>query len=135
MTARVYTVSEDTSLEKVADLLQKYRIKRAPVLRRGKLVGIVTRADLLHGLVARQARAKPTRGDGKIKEAIEKGLSQAGVDTRFLNVVVSGGVVHVWGMVDSQQEKDAVRVAARVPGVKKVQLNVEAMPVSRYLAE
>jgi CBS-domain-containing membrane protein len=135
MTPRVLTVSEDTSLEKVADLLQKQRIKRAPVLRRGKLVGIVTRADLLHGLVARQARAKPTAGDGKIKDAIERALAEASVDQRFLSIVVSGGVVHVWGLVDSAEQKAAVRVAARVPGVKKVQINVQAAPTSRFLVE
>jgi CBS domain-containing protein len=135
MTTSVYTVTEDTTLEKVADLLQKQRIKRAPVLRRGKLVGIISRADLLHGLVARQARAKPTLSDNKIKAVIERAWDQAGVDARFLNMIVSGGVVHVWGVVGTEQEKDAVRVAARVPGVKKVQLNVQAMPLSRYLAE
>jgi CBS domain-containing protein len=135
MSKPVQTVSETTSLEKVADLLQKHRIKRVPVLRRGKVVGIVTRADLLHGLIARQARAKPTVGDSKIKAAVERALDQAGVEAGYLSVVVSGGVVHIWGLVNSKEEKDAVRVAARVPGVKKVQLNVAAMPMSKFLVE
>ena len=61
MTREPITVAEDTPLEEIAMLLEQKAIKRVPVLRDGKLVGIVSRADLLHGLVARagQARAGP----------------------------------------------------------------------------
>ena len=136
MTKRVVTVAEGTTLEQVADLLQKHRIKRAPVMRGDKMVGIVTRADLLHGLIARQAGHAPSASDNQIKAAIERAWDQAGVDARFLNMVVTGGVVHVWGVVGTEQEKDAVRVAAHgAPGVKKAQLNVDAMPMSRYLVD
>jgi CBS domain-containing protein len=136
MTKRVLTVSEDTTLEHVADLLQKYRIKRAPVTRGDKVVGIVSRADLLHGLIARQAAPTPTRDDNAIKEAIERAVADAGVDDRFLNIVVSGGVVHVWGVVSTAAEKDAVRVAAGgAAGVKRVQLNVDALPAHPSIAE
>jgi len=134
MTKQVHTVSEDSTLEQVADVLQKYRIKRAPVVRDDKLVGIVSRADLLHGLIARQAGHAPSASDHKIRAAIERALAEAGVETRFLTMVVSHGVVHVWGMVDSADEKDAVRVAAHgVPGVKQVQLNVTAMPMRPFV--
>ena len=57
MTREPITVTEDTPLEEIAIVLERRAIKRVPVLRNGKLVGIVTRADLLHGLVARAGQA------------------------------------------------------------------------------
>ena len=129
MSKPVITVPEDATLEQVADTLQKHRIKRVPVMRGDKMVGIVSRADLLHGLIARRAAHKPSADDHKIKATLEQELTRAGVNARFLNIVVSGGVVHVWGVVGSAQEKEAIRVAARSPaGVKEVELNVDAVP-------
>src|SRR5574338_371038 len=55
MTPEVITVDETAPLEQIADTLEKHGIKRVPVLGKGKLVGIVSRADLLRGLVARQS--------------------------------------------------------------------------------
>src|SRR5688572_20006312 len=53
MTRPVLSVSEDVDLDEVATLFEAHRIKRAPVVRDGRLVGIVSRANLMHGLVAR----------------------------------------------------------------------------------
>jgi CBS domain-containing protein len=50
MTAPVVTVAEDTSVEAIAQTLQAHNIKRVPVLREGRVVGIVTRADLVRAL-------------------------------------------------------------------------------------
>lgn len=131
MTKRVITVQEDATLEKVADTLQKHRIKRAPVMRGEKMTGIVARADLLHGLIARQAGHAPSTDDNKIKAALERELNSAEVDARFLNMIVSGGVVHVWGVVRSAEDREAVRVAAEAAGgVKEVLLNVDVIPRS-----
>jgi CBS-domain-containing membrane protein len=124
-------VQEDATLEKVADTLQKHRIKRAPVMRGEKMTGIVARADLLHGLIARQAGHAPSTDDNKIKAALERELKSAEVDTRFLNMIVSGGVVHVWGVVRSAEDREAVRVAAEAAGsVKEIHLNVDVIPRS-----
>lgn len=129
MSRPVITVAEDATLEKVADTLQKHRVKRAPVMRGEKMIGIVARADLLHGLIARQAGHAPSTDDNKIKAALERELKSAEVDARFLNMIVSGGVVHVWGVVTSAEDREAVRVAAEsTAGVKQVQLNVDVMP-------
>jgi CBS domain-containing protein len=91
MTRKVITVEESTRIEQIAELLEKHRIKRGPVMHEGKLVGIVSRADLLHGLVARQAGASASMDDRRLKVAVEKNLADAGVRTQLLNVVVSGG--------------------------------------------
>ncbi|HEY8268847.1 MAG TPA: CBS domain-containing protein [Xanthobacteraceae bacterium] len=134
MSRPVITVTEDATLEKVADTLQKHRVKRAPVVRGGKMIGIVARADLLHGLIARQAGHTPSVDDNKIKAELERELKSAEVDTRFVNMIVSGGVVHIWGMVASADDREAVRVAAEnVAGVKTVNLNIRATPRSTSL--
>jgi CBS domain-containing protein len=129
MTSRVITVDEDASLETVADVLEKHHIKRVPVVRAGIVVGIVSRADLLHGLIARQTGSDPSIDDRAIKHAIEEALTDAGVMGRRLNIVVSGGVVHVRGTVITPAEKEAVRVAVEnARGVKSVRDNVIALP-------
>ncbi len=53
MVAPVITASEATSLSDLADLLAQHRIKRVPVLRDGKVVGIVSRADLVRTLATK----------------------------------------------------------------------------------
>jgi CBS domain-containing protein len=53
MSAPVISVHEETSLEEIAGILTEHRIKRVPVVRDGRIVGIVSRADLVRALVAR----------------------------------------------------------------------------------
>jgi signal-transduction protein with cAMP-binding, CBS, and nucleotidyltransferase domain len=50
MTPDVVTATEQTSLSEIADLMSKHRIKRVPILTDGKLVGIVSRADVVRAL-------------------------------------------------------------------------------------
>lgn len=129
MTRDVISVSEETSLEDVAELLEKHRIKRVPVVRDGKLCGIVSRADLLHGLVARKAAPAASASDRAIRAAVENALPEAAVRPDFLNVVVSGGIVHLWGAVETDAEKQAARVVAEsVPGVKGVRDEIGVLP-------
>jgi CBS domain-containing protein len=47
MSKNVLSVREDTSLEEIAQLMTTHNIKRMPVMRDDKLVGIVSRADLV----------------------------------------------------------------------------------------
>jgi CBS-domain-containing membrane protein len=131
MTSNVVTVEEDTPVDEVADLLGRKGIKRVPVMRNGAVVGIVSRADLLRGLIARRASREASADDRAIKAAVLKGFAEAGVNERLLNVVVSGGTVHIWGVAESEKERDAIRVAAEsAPGVGSVQCNVDAIPDS-----
>lgn len=130
MSRKVVTIEEDTPLEEIADLIEKNRIKRVPVMRDGRVVGIVSRADLLRGLIAR--REAPVQADDQtIRAAVEKELETLGVLDHFVSVVVSGGVVHLWGEVSSQAEKDAARVAAEtVDGVRGVRDEIGILPPS-----
>lgn len=131
MTRGVISVSEEASIEDIAELLEKHRVKRVPVLRNGKLLGIVSRADLLHGLVARKAASAASVNDQTIKTAVESALSEACVRPGLPSIVVTGGVVHLWGIVESDAEKQAARVAAEsVPGIKGVRDEIGVLPPS-----
>lgn len=129
MTRDIKTVDEHATLEEIAEQLERHHIKRVPVLRDGRLVGIVSRADLLRGLVARQAAPAVTASDDEMKRAVEAAILQAGAGFAFLSVVVSGGVVHMWGSVGSEIEKRAAGMAAEgVPGVKSVRNEIGILP-------
>lgn len=130
MTREPITVTEDTPLEEIAMLLEQKAIKRVPVLRDGKLVGIVSRADLLHGLVARAGQAaRPAPLAPPTREAIIAGIRDAGLSLDCVNVVVADDVVHLWGAVDSALQRDALVLAAKgTPGVTRVESHLVVTP-------
>jgi len=122
MTSAVTTVTEEASLEEIATLLEKHRIKRVPVVRDGKLVGIVSRANLLQGIVARQRAPQPSVGDRTLRERVSAAIQASGVRSEYINPVVADGIVHLWGATYSDAERDAIQVAAAgVSGVKRVE--------------
>lgn len=132
MTPKPITIAEDEPLYRVAKLLEKHHIKRVPVVRDGKLVGIVSRANLLRGFsaVALDTETPVTANDRDIRDAILKEVDEnTGVWVDRINVIVTDGAVQVWGIVESQEEKMAVQVAAEnTPGVKSVENNLGMMP-------
>ncbi len=125
MTREVLTVSEGTPVAEIAELLEKKGIKRVPVVRDGRLVGIVSRADLLRGLAVRGL--KPVAPEARDDEAIRTQLlavlaREPWADTHSLSVVVDHGIVHFWGLVGSENERQALSIAAEnIAGVKGVQ--------------
>ncbi|MGH6923288.1 MAG: CBS domain-containing protein [Propylenella sp.] len=129
MTKNVITVTEETPVSEIATFLEEKRIKRVPVVRDGRVVGIVSRADLLRGIAtAKLDQTAP--GDEAIRAAIVKRLrEEAGVRDWLMNVTVSGGVVHMWGGVRSEAERRAARVAAEtVSGVRAVEDHLTVVP-------
>ena len=133
MTRHVVTAAADTPLSTIANLLEKNAIKRVPIVEEGKVIGIVSRANLLQALASPGTRAKGAAtgaDDSKIRETV---LSQLKAEpwTRpsLINVIVQDGAVELWGIVDSASEKKAVRVAAEVtPGVRAVNDNLIIRP-------
>jgi CBS domain-containing protein len=122
MTTEVVTVTESTSLRTVADLFETHGIKRVPVLREKRLVGMVSRANLLQSLVA-SIEAKPEPAVPADDAAIRARLVAEFADKawRPANVIVRQSIAHLWGEVNSEEERAAMRVAAEnVPGVKGV---------------
>ncbi|MCE9682741.1 CBS domain-containing protein [Halomonas alkalisoli] len=132
MTPNPVTVSEDESLRRIAKLLERHHIKRVPVVRDGRLVGIVSRANLLRGFSATTGEGEPpvTSDDREIRDAILKEVDErTGVWVDRINVIVTDGEVQLWGLVESQEEKMAVQVAAEnMPGVKAVENNLGMIP-------
>lgn len=130
MTRNVVTAAEDSTLAEIATKLETHHIKRVPILKAGKPVGIVSRANLLHGLVAKEKSGKHAGGDAAIRRAIIDGIREAGINDVSVNVVVTGGKAQIWGAVEADVEREAVRVAAAgVPGVKGVENNVAVVPL------
>ncbi len=121
MTVDPMTVAEDDSLETVVELMERRHIKRLPVLRDGKIVGIVSRANLMRALASltRDVRA-PVEGDAAIREGILAAFKKHAWAPQ-LNVVVKNGVAELWGTITDDRERRACIVTAEnVPGVKKV---------------
>jgi CBS domain-containing protein len=121
MTEDVATVGENASIEKVVDLMERRRIKRLPVMRGGKIVGIISRANLLHALAGMQM--PPTAADDATirKRLMAELAKQPWAPRASTNIVVRDGVVHLWGTVFDDRERDALKVAAEnLPGVKAV---------------
>ncbi|MEW5710437.1 MAG: CBS domain-containing protein [Pseudomonadota bacterium] len=122
MTTDVITVDEHMPLTEVAAILERNHIKRVPVMRGGMLVGIVSRANLLQGLVAQRPRRGVSTDDREIRDRVLEAFREAGLDGLRINPVVSGGVVQLWGAVNSEAERQAALVAAEnVNGVAGVE--------------
>jgi len=123
MTSDVRTVGEDTDLEKIVELMEKHRIKRVPVMRDDKIVGIVTRSNLMHAMVS-MARSTPPgpQSDDVIREQLLAELKkQEWAPISMTNVVVRDGIVELWGAIIDERQRAALKVAAEnVPGVKAV---------------
>jgi CBS domain-containing protein len=122
MTHEPITVIEDTPLDEVVRLMERHRIKRLPVLREEKLVGIVTRANIMHALVslAAETKAPPPGDDAAIREQIIAECAKQSW-APMSNVVVRNGVVELWGTITDERERQALIVASEnVPGVRTV---------------
>ncbi len=123
MTADPLTVGEETPLEDVVRLMEKRRIKRVPVVRGQEIVGIVSRANLLHALAGVARELKPTEAsDQVIREQLLAELKrQSWAPIALIDVVVRNAVVELWGTITDERERQAVIVAAEnIPGVKAV---------------
>ena len=128
MTRRVITAGPDTPLAEIAALLEKNGIKRVVIIDDGKLVGIVSRANLLHGLAA-QRTAPVSMNDAALRKSILEELRTAGVRDGYLNVVVSDGKIRLWGSVETSEEKRALSVVVEnAAGDKAWEDNVRVVP-------
>jgi CBS domain-containing protein len=133
MTRDVVTVTEDTDLGEVAALLEAKRIKRVPVTRDGKIVGIISRANLVRALGSTKG-APPREGEGDDRTIRARLLAELGREEWAKiwpeDIIVRDGVVHFWLSSDEPEEKkQALRVAAEnIPGVRGVEEHVLTVP-------
>jgi CBS domain-containing protein len=133
MTDRVISVGEATPLGEVAALLEARRIKRVPVLRDGKLVGIVSRANLVQALAStiEEPVLKSEVKDQEIRAKLLTELkAQKWAGAASGNILVRNGIVHLWGFVWAPEESQAMRILAEgIPGVRGVENHTEGYPV------
>lgn len=110
MTKDPVTVEADASVDQIAALMATHAIKRVPVVQRGRLLGVVSRRDILQVVLS----SKPERfatGDEAIRRAVmARLLSDLNLDT--IDVKVEGGMVALCGNVESGVKRLAARVAA-----------------------
>jgi CBS domain-containing protein len=135
MSRHVVCVDEDTSLGRIADIFESKGIKRVPVTRQGRLVGIVSRRDLVKAFAAKAASATPAKGeadDAQLRETLSRSIrNQAWADTLYLQTLVHDGVVDFYGFARSDEHRRAlVALAEAIPGVKQVRsdLRVGSLP-------
>ena len=124
MTPDVRTVSEDETLERVVHLMERYRIKRVPVVRGDKVVGIVTRQNLMRALASLALAEHPVAADdAAIRERLLAELKrQSWAPVGLIDVVVKDGVVKLSGALTDERERQAIRIAAEnIAGVRKVE--------------
>jgi CBS-domain-containing membrane protein len=131
MTREVISIAPTASLADIAKTMERSRIKRVPVIDNGKLVGIVTRANLLQALAATNVSQPASVNDRIIRERLLAELdAQPWAHLLSKNIVVQDGVVHLWGSVATEAERHALRLAAEnSPGVNAVEDHLTTYPV------
>lgn len=116
------TVTEDATLEEIVNVMETNDIKRLPVMKGDKLVGIVSRANLMQA-VASLAREipDPTVDDDRIRKRVLTAIDKNDWSPFGLNVIVRDGIVHLSGVITDERSRQAAMVAAQnVAGVNKV---------------
>jgi len=139
MSTDLHTVEEDATLDDIVQMMERYHIKRVPVMQGGKLTGIVTRSNLMHAMVSLARTAPPvSEDDAAIRERMLVEMQrQAWAPASMVDVVVRDGVVELWGTIFDERQRSALKVAAEnIPGVKAVKDNLAWIePVSGMVIE
>lgn len=133
MTRKLITATPETPINAIALMLEKHGIKRVPILDHGKLVGLVSRANLLQALAGLKLETPTARGgkDAEIRAEILERLRGAPWRPWLLNVTVHNGIADLWGIANAPEEKTAAGVAVEnAPGVVAVNNHIIVRPHS-----
>jgi CBS domain-containing protein len=130
MSTSIVAVEEDTPAERIAQIMETRHVKRVPVLRDGKLVGIVSRADLLGLAFGPAAVPEEARSDDRLRREVERAMrDQPWADAYLVFPAVEDGVVTFHGWCRSPAVPRALRVLAEgLPGVKDVRMELRQAP-------
>lgn len=125
MTRAVDSVVQDAPLSEIAARFDSRAVRRVCVVRDGKLIGVITRADIVRAVAARgqRSRAERARADDVIRtELLAELTRQWWWRPEWSSVTVNDGVVQFSGVIDALDERASARVAAEnVPGVRAVE--------------
>jgi len=133
MTRNVLAVAVDTPLAEIVAIMEDHRIKRIPIVENGRLVGIVSRADLLKALIAlTRDRPEENLPDDQIRASVLAEIRKQPWSTRNADVTVENGIVYLNGVVYDHREHIAMRVAAaNASGVKGIRDELQCIePIS-----
>lgn len=142
MSEDVVSATPRDALSDVVEVMERRRVKRLPVIEAGRLVGIVSRANLVQALMQNLAEASGTSGDAgtggevEIRERVLAEIARQPWGPRSsVDVRVKDGVVELYGSITDDRERTALQVLAeKVPGVKAVRDNlVWIEPVSGFV--
>lgn len=135
MTTDIVSVAPTTSAAEVAHLMEERSVRRLLVVQDGRLLGIVSRADLLRALVAPTHEALDL-SDDRIRSAVLAEIrKQPWADTFYTLIDVKNGVAEINGFSRSTEVQRALRVLVEnVPGVKSVEDRTTPMPAQMYAA-
>ncbi len=132
MSTKVVSVDAGMDLGQVADLLDRRKLKRVPVVEGGRLVGIITRGDLVRALVAQQSQTTGAEaaGDGAVLAAVQERMHREGwLDSSLVTVVIKQGVAELSGLAASSDQRRALRLLVEdTPGVARVEDNLRLRP-------
>ena len=118
MTPDPYTVTEDDSLQTVVELMERHHVKRLPVLHDGRVVGMVSRANIMDAFIELAHYQPSAKDDATIRERILAALAGASWAPN-VQVAVHDGVAELSGVITDERERKAVIVAVEnVDGVK-----------------
>jgi len=131
MTKDLVTVSETESAERIAELMEANHIRRVLVVKGGRLVGIVSRADLLRAILRGEMTPQESHDDHGIQSALVKAMrAQPWVDTYWIYPSVKAGMVTFHGFARNDAVRQGLAIMAReIPGVKAVDDQMVAMPL------
>ena len=135
MTRDVKTAEPDTPLVEIADLFEENHIKRVPIVSKGgDLVGIVSRANIIQAIASARPKLEVSLSDAQIrKKLLDELKKQPWSHVHRLNVTVTGGVVDLWGFVESEKQRQAITVVAEtVSGVTGVNDHLMHKPAFIY---
>lgn len=131
MSPEMVTVGEDAQVEEIARLMEANAIRRVPVVKDGRLVGLVSRADLLRAVLRTPDATAQAAGDDRaiLRAVIAAMREQPWTDSFWVYPNVADGVVTLYGYARSQTMREGLRVLVQaVPGVKAVVDGMEDMP-------
>ena len=131
MTRDVVSVTDATPVADIAAVLETKGIKRVPVLRDGRLVGVVSRANLVRAL-AMTISERPSGAEADDRTIRDRLLAelraQRWAEVAPENIMVKDRVVHLWSSYMSEEERRALIVAAEsIPGVRLVEDHMRAV--------
>ena len=132
MTRTIVSIDPETLISDIARILETKRIKRVPVIQDGKLVGIVSRADILRGLavIGLSPDRSVTVTDREIRDRIHDEIRrQTSASLSGVSIIVVNGIVYLWGIADTEADKNAIRIAAEnVAGISSVHDFLNTLP-------